>query len=74
VWRIEHDKLAARLKALREESGLTQREFAAKLGRTQGYVGKVELGLQFVRIVELLSWCEVAGYDPCEVLRDVLNG
>lgn len=42
-----------RLKRAREDSGLTQVEIAAKLGRPQTWVSKCELGERRVDFVEL---------------------
>lgn len=71
--RNEHDRLALKLRQLREASGLSQRELARKIGRGQSYVAKVELGAQFVRVVELLDWCEATRGDALEALAEVMQ-
>ena len=56
----------ARLKEIREEAGLTQRELAEKLGREQSFVGQ-----RRVDLVELIWICSVCGVDPEEELADL---
>ena len=38
------DKLAKRIKALREQRGLTQEALAAKAGVSRGYLARLEIG------------------------------
>jgi transcriptional regulator with XRE-family HTH domain len=38
------DKLAKRIKALREQRGLSQETLAAKAGVSRGYLARLELG------------------------------
>lgn len=46
----------ALLKAVREESGFTQRDLAAALGEDQSYVSKCERGIRRLDVVELRNW------------------
>jgi transcriptional regulator with XRE-family HTH domain len=54
---------ATRLRQARAESGLTQRELAARVGRPQTWVSKCELGERRVDFVELEDWAAACGRD-----------
>ncbi len=45
------------LKSAREAAGLSQREFAKKLGVYHQYVNKCETGERQLNLVELREWC-----------------
>lgn len=49
----EYRKLVDKLKQARLESGLTQKQVAAKIKRPQSYISKVEAGEQRLDIIEL---------------------
>ncbi|GLQ52485.1 helix-turn-helix domain-containing protein [Dyella flava] len=51
----------ALLKAARQAAKLTQRQLAAKLGRSQTFVGDVELGRRRLDILQLYEWCKATG-------------
>src|SRR5689334_21895667 len=53
-----------RLRIAREEAGLTQREVARRLGRSQSYVCKAENGEQRVDVVELRNFCRIYEKPP----------
>ena len=63
-----HEKLAQELKAARERAGISQRKLAAKLGTNQTQVSMMESGDQFVRVIDLIAWCDVLGADALEIL------
>lgn len=56
------------LRGLRIKAGLSHRELAAKLGCGYSTVWKQETGLQALRLVDFIAWCEALGEDPSEVL------
>lgn len=58
-WRREYEQFRQRLVAARHAVGLTQRDVAARLGRSQAYVGKSETGERRVDIVELIQFARV---------------
>lgn len=64
-------KLVARLKEIREEAGLTQRQLAEKLGREQSFLGRIETGQRRVDLVELIWICSVCGADPEKELAEL---
>lgn len=69
--RSEHAALGALLKDRRESSGLTQRDVANSLGRTQAFVWKVEQGLQFVDIATLIDYAEAVGATASELISEI---
>ena len=66
-----HDLLAVELRKVREAAGLSQRDIAARLGRGQSYVCKVETSRQIVSAEELLDWCRVCGVKASEVVKRI---
>lgn len=68
-----HDRLAIALKEAREKSGINQRDMAAKLGTNQTAVSMIETGSQFVRVIDVVAWCDVLKTDPLEMLMRVLD-
>lgn len=53
--REEHAILGGLLRELREAQGLSQRELAKRLDRTQAFVWKVEQGIQHLDIPTLID-------------------
>ena len=66
--KAQHDRLYAPtpslLRELSRESGLTQRELAAKLIRPQSWVHNCEIGNRRVDLAEFVTWCRVTNVDP----------
>ena len=57
------------LRECRQDAGLMQRSLADALGRTQGYVSKVESGELRVDILELRRFCAVFGITLAQFSR-----
>lgn len=55
--------ISATVVALRDEAGLTQREFAAKVGMKQSQLARIETGRQVPKLVTLAKLASVAGYE-----------
>jgi transcriptional regulator with XRE-family HTH domain len=67
------EALGAHLRALRRESGLNGKEFAARLGWTPSKVSKLELGQQTPTPTDSTAWAENAGRPgDAEALADEL--
>ncbi len=49
--------MLALLRATRERAGLTQYALAQRLGRSQSYVGKCEMGERRLDLVQLRDFC-----------------
>lgn len=56
--------LRERLKAMREEAGLTQVELGEAFARPHTFIHKVESGDRRLDPVELCRWCLACGADP----------
>jgi transcriptional regulator with XRE-family HTH domain len=53
----------------REGAGLSQQEVAARMGKHQTFVSKVEQGQRRLDLIEFLQMAEVLGIDPHGVIR-----
>ena len=69
-----HDRLAVLLREAREQSGLSQRQLAKRLGTNQTQVSMIGSGTQYVRVVDLFDWCAALGLDEIEVIRSQKDG
>lgn len=57
----ESEKLAALLRSVRSEAGLTQAEVAGRLGQPQSFVSKYESGERRLDVIELRQVCKALG-------------
>lgn len=62
VHRSEQQVVVGVLRALRETAGMTQTEFAEKLGRTQSFVSAAERGAK-LDTLQIRDWCQACGTD-----------
>ena len=62
-------KVPPLLRQMRESAGLTQRELATKIGKTQSWVFKSESASRRVDISEFLEWCLGCGVEPVDAFR-----
>ena len=61
----ERAAVASLLGTLRREAGLTQRQLARKLGRSQNWICQRErTGGARVDPAEFVAWCHACGVDP----------
>lgn len=68
VYRQEYRILLEQLRQARKTAGLTQTEVANRLGRTQGYVNKIEAGERRLDVVQLRDFCRALGTDFMEFM------
>lgn len=61
IFSTDYERFLRVLRELREKSGLTQQEFAEKIGETQTFVSKCERGERRVDVVELRAFCRALG-------------
>lgn len=61
IYTTEYTTFLDALRRAREQSALTQIEFAARLNVTQSFVSKCERGERRLDIVELRHWCAALG-------------
>jgi len=57
------------LRALRQKAGLTQRELAQRIQKTQPWVQKCEIGSRRVDVAEFALFCRGCGVDPAKALQ-----
>ena len=63
IYRREHEILLQVLKRMRVESGMTQAQCSAALGRPQSFMSDVERGVRRLDIVQLRDLCIVLKTD-----------
>lgn len=63
IYRREHKILLQVLKRMRVESGMTQAQCSAALGRPQSFMSDVERGVRRLDIVQLRDLCIVLKTD-----------
>jgi transcriptional regulator with XRE-family HTH domain len=61
VYSRDYRVFLEQLRLAREESGLTQREVAQKLDRSQSFVAKCEQGHNRVDVAQLVEFCRALG-------------
>ena len=71
-WTERTDRvLRAVLLASRREAGLTQRQLAAKLERTQTFVAMVERGHRRLSVTEFIEIARALGVSPVTLLQRI---
>lgn len=65
IYRREHEVFLKVLKRMRVESGMTQAQCSAALGRPQSFMSDVERGVRRLDTVQLRDLCLVLGTDLC---------
>ncbi|MGV3615285.1 MAG: helix-turn-helix domain-containing protein [Fimbriimonas sp.] len=69
--RQEHVVLGSLLREKREAAGLSQRDVARELDRTQAFVWKVEQGVQHMDLATLIDYAKLLGVAASELVREV---
>ena len=59
--------LAALLRDIRIESGMSQEALAAELGLDQAAVSRIESGHRRLSVSDLFDWADALGHDPREL-------
>ena len=67
-------RLAALLRQVRVEAGLTQGQVAERIGQTQSYVSKYETGEQRLDLIELEAVCKAVQIPLIDFVRRYLEG
>jgi transcriptional regulator with XRE-family HTH domain len=65
----ESEKLAALLRTVRAEAGLTQAEVAERLDMPQSFVSKYESGERRLDLIELRQICKALGMTLADFVR-----
>jgi transcriptional regulator with XRE-family HTH domain len=66
-----YKKVPAFLIEIRRKAGLTQRELAKRIDRTQWWVARTETGSRRIDIAEFIEWCKGCGKDAAEMLSEL---
>jgi transcriptional regulator with XRE-family HTH domain len=69
----DYRALRVELQKTRTDSGLSQRDLAARLGVPHSWVAKVENGERRIDLVEFCWFVAACGQDPGSVFRDLLR-
>jgi transcriptional regulator with XRE-family HTH domain len=68
-----HRALIAAIVQARENAGLTQRQLAAKLGRSNSFVWKIEAGERRIDVLEFVELARCMGVDPLKLFSRCLD-
>ena len=69
-----HRALIAAIVAARKAAGMSQRQFAARLRRSNNFVWRIEAGERQVNVLEFFEIAKAAGVAPDELTRRVMSG
>ncbi len=69
VYSREYTVFLQCLRQVREEAGLTQRDVAARLERSQSFVAKCEQGHNRVDVAQLVEFCRALGVPLPDFIR-----
>jgi transcriptional regulator with XRE-family HTH domain len=72
VFDPEYRAIPGLLRRLREAAGLSQRQMAFRLGRSQSHIYKLEGGQRPVEIVEFCRLAVAAGVEPADAFAQLL--
>jgi transcriptional regulator with XRE-family HTH domain len=73
IFSDEYEVIPAMLVRWRQSAGLSQRELASVLGRSQGHVYRMETRQRPVELVEFCRIASAAGLDPTDALQALLD-
>jgi transcriptional regulator with XRE-family HTH domain len=59
-----HKALVGLIAARREAAAMTQSDLAARLGKSQSFVNRLESGKRRITVVEFVELAEILGFDP----------
>ena len=71
MWSSGYSAIIKSVVAMREEAGLTQRELAARIGREQSFIARIETRQRRIDLVEFCWWARCCGFDGEEELAKV---
>jgi transcriptional regulator with XRE-family HTH domain len=69
----KHRALIAAIVEARNATGLSQRDFAKKLGRSNNFVWRIEAGERQVNVLDFIEIAKAAGIPPDELMRRVIS-
>ena len=68
-----HRALIAAIVEARKTTGLSQREFAAKLKRSNNFVWRIEAGERQVNVLDFIEIARAAGLEPAKLMERVTH-
>lgn len=68
-----HRALIAAIVEARKATGLSQREFAAKLKRSNNFVWRIEAGERQVNVLDFIEIARAADLDPAKLMERVTD-
>ncbi|MBB5660369.1 helix-turn-helix domain-containing protein [Brevundimonas halotolerans] len=73
IFTQRHQEFIGFIASARKAAGLTQVELAARLGRPQSFVSKVERGERRLDVIEFCLVAEALGHDPAKLLQKFID-
>ena len=70
IFTQRHQEFIGFIASVRKAADMTQAELAAKLGKPQSFVSKVERGERRLDVIEFCQVAECLGRDPVKLLRE----
>ena len=67
----EYEHFLELLKQQRLDKGVSQVELSKRLGQTQQYVSRCEVGERRLDVIEFYQWCEALGVDTSAVFEEL---
>lgn len=67
----EYEQFLELLKQQRLEKGVSQVELSKRLGQTQQYVSRCEVGERRLDLIEFYQWCEALGVDAIALFTEL---
>lgn len=67
----EYEHFLELLKQQRLEKGVSQVELSKRLGQTQQYVSRCEVGERRLDLIEFYQWCEALGVDAIALFTEL---
>lgn len=58
---------------MRKKAGLSQRALAARLGREQNFVARIEIGERRLDLIEFITYCEACETSAPQEARKLLS-
>lgn len=69
IFTQRHQAFIAFIASVRKAANVTQAELAARLGKPQSFVSKVERGERRLDVIEFCQVAEALGRDPAKLLE-----
>jgi transcriptional regulator with XRE-family HTH domain len=71
IYSQEHKDITSLLKKARKDLGLSQKDVAKLLGKTQSYISKLESGQRRIDVVQLKEFAEIYKKELDYFIRNV---